>query len=110
MTSSCPATDGSRLAAMTTKERRALQAFGRLLVEEVRDRTIVDWDKLVDGTMKGDRAPKVRALVKQLGPAEIEVLKTIVPAVVDTTLHHLAFALEQQDRKEDEAVSVTCAS
>lgn len=66
-------------------------------MRRVRDKAISDWDKIVGGEMKGASAERVRHVLTQCSPKEIEVLRWLVPQVVDTTLHHLLWALEQDD-------------
>jgi hypothetical protein len=92
-----------------TADRKALEAVGQMLAQDVRDRTIEDWDKLIDGTMKGERAAKVKKLLASFKPDQIEAVKRLFPAVIDTTLHHLLFALEQQELKKGTRVSLSVA-
>jgi hypothetical protein len=75
-----------------------LEAFGLFLMQRVRDKAILDWDKNIDGRMRGATAERVRQALAECSPKEIEVLQWLVPQVVDTTLHHLLWALEQDER------------
>jgi hypothetical protein len=76
---------------------QALETVGRMLVLKVRDRAVTDWLSLVNGKMKGARAAKVTRLLETFTPEQLEVVGKIIPEVVDTTLHHLLFELEQNE-------------
>jgi len=73
-----------------------LARLGRLIVEQVRDTTIQQWDRKVDDDLRGE-SPEARALVSGLGPDGKKLLREIIPEVVDTTLHYMMFLLEQGD-------------
>lgn len=74
-----------------------LEKFGEILIQRVRDKAINDWEMTLDGKMKGFSAARVRDLLSGYSPEQIEVLKKLVPRVVDTTLHHLLWTVEQLD-------------
>ena len=75
---------------------KALVHFGKLVVEEVRDWAIGDWDKKIDGRMKGGpEEEKWRARMKALGPDAEQLLKELLPEIVDATLHFMMFLLER---------------
>lgn len=73
-----------------------LEKFGELLMTRVRDKAIADWDKIIGGEMRGERAQRVQALLASLIPDQVEVVKQLLPQIVDTTLHHLLWVLEQE--------------
>lgn len=77
-------------------EKEALNRFGELLMGMVRDRAIVDWDMIIDGRMKGRTAQEAARRLSVVRPEEIEVLRWLVPQIVDTTLHYLLWMLEQE--------------
>ena len=47
--------------------------------------------------MKGSRAANIRNLLSGYSHEQIEILKELIPQVVDTTLHHLLWTVEQVD-------------
>lgn len=75
-----------------------LDIFGAFLMTRVRDEAIKDWDFIIDGKMKDARGQRIYQQVKELRPEDRELLRSVVAQVVDTTLHHLLWSLE--DAKE----------
>jgi hypothetical protein len=73
-----------------------LEKFGEILITRVRDKAISDWDRIISGKMKGDTARQVAAELQGVSPEVTEVLSKMIPRIVDTTLHHLLWTLEQQ--------------
>ena len=73
-----------------------LDRLGEILMTRVRDRAIGDWDKIIDGRMRGNTAEKVREELASSGRDATQVLTRMVPRVVDTVLHHLLWTLEQE--------------
>jgi hypothetical protein len=78
--------------------KTALDLFGRLLMAKVRDEAISDWQMMVDGRMKGDRATKIRQVLAPLSDEQRSVFLSLVPDIVDTVLHHLLWLFDQEDR------------
>jgi glutamyl-tRNA reductase len=74
----------------------ALETFGSLLMTQVRDRTIREWDKMVEGQMKGMRADNVQKLLAAFDSEDREPLQLLIRKVVDATLHNLLWTLEQE--------------
>jgi hypothetical protein len=62
---------------------------------------------ILDGRMKGDLATKARQQLATFSEAQRQVFLSMVPPVVDTVLHHLLWALDQQEQIR---VSVTVAN
>lgn len=79
------------------KQAEALNEFGAILIRRVRDKAILDWQKIIDGRMKGRTAEHVRPMLASFTAEQVEVLSGLIPRVVDTTLHHLLWTLEQVD-------------
>ncbi len=73
----------------------ALDEFGRRLIGEVRDETISDWQMILSGQMKGDRARRIRAQVEHVSEDMSLTIERIVPEIVDSVLHHLLRWLEE---------------
>jgi hypothetical protein len=74
----------------------ALEEFGNILMKRVRDESIEQWDGLIAGKLKGNTAARVKELLANCTDEQREVLKTLVPAIIDTTLHHLLWTIEQE--------------
>lgn len=78
-------------------EQEALDRFGALLIERVRDKAIQDWAKILDGRMKGETAQGLYPYISQLEPRELALVRRLVPMIIDTALHHLLWTLEQEE-------------
>jgi hypothetical protein len=77
--------------------KRPLDYFGEVLMQKVRDEAIDDWDRIITGGMKSPRAQMVYNKIIEENPDSVELLKWIIPKIVDTTLHHLLCTLEQEE-------------
>lgn len=75
----------------------ALDQFGQLLMTKVRDQSISDWKKIVDGRMKGVSSVRIREVLSPLSEEQRQVFLSLVPEIVDTVLHHLLWTFEQED-------------
>ncbi len=77
----------------------ALDHFGNVLSKCVRDEAISDWDMILDGRMKDAGSQEIRMQIErlQLSEDQIEFLRRLVPRIIDTTLHHLLWTLEQEE-------------
>jgi hypothetical protein len=74
----------------------ALDKFGQLLMNKVRDEAITDWKMMIDGRMKGESAEKLREILRPLSDDDKKIVVQLIPGVVDTVLHHLLWTAEQQ--------------
>jgi hypothetical protein len=80
-----------------TMSQIMLDKFGEILIQSVRDEAINDWEKILDGRMKGERAAEIRNFLSGYSIEHVELLKELIPQVVDTTLHHLLWTIEEID-------------
>lgn len=64
-------------------------------MERVRDPAIEHWDRALKGKMKGAMATQVNEMFAELEEDRRELLELMVSRIVDTTLHHLLWTLEQ---------------
>jgi len=78
----------------------ALDHFGQLLMVEVRDRAIQQWEQTLSGEIKSEQDQRLFA---SLTEAQRAAIRTFTPAIVDTTLH---FLLSLLDWREEIKVSV----
>ena len=74
-----------------------LDKFGKVLMESVRDRTISNWDMILNGKMKGLSAQHVREKIVDFDEEKIEVLKWIIPKIVDVGLHNFLVMIEDNN-------------
>lgn len=76
-----------------------LNTFGELLIKQVRDRTIDQWEKILTGQIKSKRAVSVyeEAQVK-LDSSALEMVTGLVSQIVDSTLHNFLSLCEQEEK------------
>jgi len=77
--------------------KELLNQFGQFLMQNVRDETISEWDMILNGTMKGDDANKVREILKPLSKENVLLIERILPEIIDSVLHNLLFSIEQEE-------------
>ncbi len=73
-------------------------------MQRVRDKAIEQWDMAMTGKMKDSSSKKFFERVSQLSEREKEMIRVLIPSVVDTTLHHLLWTLDQVDESIQIAV------
>ena len=74
-----------------------LDFFGELLMNRVRDEAIYDWERIIEGQTKAKESIEIH---NSLSDKEKDLIRRLVPKVVDTKLHHLLWTLEQDDSLE----------
>src|SRR6266571_1499912 len=78
---------------------RGVDEFGKILMEKVRDEAIDDWNRIVSGKFKDARSRAIQERVSKMGPQAEALVRDLVPQIVDTTLHHLLWTLEQKQER-----------
>jgi hypothetical protein len=79
------------------KNREILDNFGKILIEEVRDRVLHLGELIRDGHMNSIENKDLYNRIKKLSPECQEVLKDFACALVDKTIHHSLWMIEQND-------------
>ncbi len=82
------------------KMDKKLNEFGKLFINEVRDTTIHSLDQMISGTMRGTTAQKIKEKFLNLNHEQIEVVKWLIPKIVDINLHNLLFMIDEYDEIE----------
>lgn len=82
-----------------------LDEFACRLIGEVRDATISNWQMILSGHLKGERADRLRLMTNDIQP---EVVLKVVEEAVDSTLHHLLQWLEEENDFKIRAVLGDC--
>lgn len=77
-------------------DREALDAFGKKLIEEARDLSIVHWDKFISGEMKGTYAEAVRKMLASFDKQQLETLHELIPDIVDTAISAVLRMVDQE--------------
>src|SRR3990172_8050089 len=78
-------------------QENVLSKFGRLLIKEVRDRTIHKFDLILRGEMHSAQSLALSEELGQLTADEQELMRRVVMHFVDTALHKLMFFFETSD-------------
>ena len=71
-----------------------LDYFGKLLIEEVRDKTIRGFDMRVAGKMRDMSSLKLFEEIQQLDGAS-KIVEKIIPQIVDLSIHNLLCMIEE---------------
>ncbi|MGX6445706.1 epimerase [Neobacillus sp. K501] len=72
-----------------------LDIFGEILMQRVRDEAIEQWEKTLEGKMRSENSQRLSNLIAASGQSEL--INELIPQIVDTTLHHLLWTIEQED-------------
>ena len=78
-------------------EDKSLEFFGQKLMKYVRDETISTWNMILEGKMKGLTAQEVNSKMASFNSEQIEVLKWMLPKIVDQNLHNMLFMIEENE-------------
>jgi hypothetical protein len=74
--------------------KQSLDLFGKILINNVRDESIDDWERILEGKMNDEESKQI---YNTLSDSEKALLGRFLPKIVDTTLHHLLWTLEQEE-------------
>ena len=74
-----------------------LDYFGKILMLNVRDRTISNFDRMIDGKMKGITAKCVSEKISSFNDNQLETLKWLIPKIVDLSLHNMLVMIEENN-------------
>lgn len=77
--------------------KRALDLFGEVLMNRIRDEAIDDWERIFQGKMKDNESKKILDALESFNPVQVKFIIDLFPKIVDTTLHHFLWTLEQED-------------
>ncbi|WP_306352640.1 hypothetical protein [Flavobacterium sp. '19STA2R22 D10 B1'] len=78
-------------------DKEVLEAFGTVLITAVRDRALDRFNTIESGTLKSEQAIELHQSLKVFTAEQLQVIKTIVNATVDTTLFNVLSMLEQHE-------------
>lgn len=74
---------------------KLLDLFGEKLIQSVRDEAIEQWEMTIEGKMRSEDSQILFKLIANSGQSDL--INELIPQIVDTTLHHLLWTLEQDD-------------
>lgn len=78
-------------------KQKILDAFGEMLIESVRDESIEISEMIITGKMGDRRLSKFIDDILASEPKYQELFEVIINRVVDTTLGHLLWMIEQEE-------------
>lgn len=73
-----------------------LDKFGKFLVENLRDKGVNFAELLLEGHWKAETFLSLKNKLGKLTDAEIEAVKKVVIATMDSAIHDFLFALQEQ--------------
>ena len=74
--------------------KAALDYFGEALVTKGRDAAISDWDAIVEGRAKSERAKRLQAELATTSGDQLLLLKRLIPQIVDSALFYALSSIE----------------
>ena len=74
---------------------KKLNDFGKYIIQEVRDITIDEINIIIDNNLNGEYLEEFYNVISYLFSEERNLIKNLVPRIVDTTLHYMLFMIEQ---------------
>lgn len=77
-----------------------LEQFGSIYMAEVRDRSIFLLENLMQGKIKAPRFRSLQDELIMLNDKDAELVKHLVVALIDNTLHNTLFLLEEHPEYE----------
>lgn len=80
------------------KSEDALKAFGRMVMANVRDPSIVASQQILIGECKAETDQVYREFVASLTEVSKQKLQMLLTTTIDTVLFNFLFMFEQQDR------------
>lgn len=84
--------------SITEENHKALDLFGELLMQQVRDTQIKLWDDTIAGDIKARDYKQIHDNLSQTFDAEqLQILHDLVPWIVDNVIAHFLGMLEEQN-------------
>ncbi|MBQ6566281.1 MAG: hypothetical protein IJR93_07295 [Treponema sp.] len=74
--------------------------FGKILIDDVRDRTIRNIDSIVTGRMKDEDSQCLYKKICLLSLKQNELINELIPKIVDFTLHNMLEMFEEHEEIE----------
>jgi hypothetical protein len=76
-------------------DKKLLDLFGRILMENVRDRSIDRFDQIKIGALKSKNAIELHELLKSFDSSQLEVLEKLVVEAIDNSIYNTLDMFEQ---------------
>lgn len=82
---------------IVSDNKQVLDFFGQVLIGRIRDEAIDDWERIFQGKMRDNNSKKIFETLRSFSPEQIQFIINLFPKIVDTTLHHFLWTLEQEE-------------
>ena len=79
---------------------KALEKYGELFINEVRDNTIDCFEKIFNGTMKGITAREIQEKTGKFKDSEKKEILWIITKAIDQCIYNMLFMTEEHDEIE----------
>src|SRR5262249_25803912 len=73
---------------------KALDTFGKMLMQGVRDRVLRHWQMVIEGKMEDTESRRIFEEIHRKSGAD--AVSELAPKIIDTTLHYLLCMLEDE--------------
>ena len=74
-----------------------LSSFGEVFINDVRDRTIRNFDMIIAGKMRDESSQKLSETINQMSIEHRQLIDRIVPHIVDLCIHNMLCMVEGHD-------------
>ncbi len=74
-----------------------LNEFGQALIAQTRDKTIVRFEKMVDGSLKTISAKKVQEMLVGFSGEQLAAVEWLIPQIVDSCLHNFLTMCDEEN-------------
>lgn len=71
------------------------EAFGRILIENLRDRAILHYEQLASGHLKAPSLAAIQNELHSLSPSQRDLIRRCIIMAVDAGLHDFLFSIEE---------------
>lgn len=72
-----------------------LSYFGKILISDVRDRTIRGFDMRVNGKMRDESSKKLFSEIQEMKIGDRQLIEDIIPQIVDLCIHNMLCMVEE---------------
>jgi len=79
------------------KRNEILDTFGQILISEVRDEALEEFQMTLQGTMKSAAALDLYQKLRSFNDEELSIIREVVLSSIDDVLHNFLWMLEQNE-------------
>ena len=79
---------------------KELDEFGKILINDVRDRTIRNIDSIISGKMKDSESQVIYKKISNFGEDEKLLINILIPKIIDFSIHNMLEMFEENEKIE----------